>query len=143
MTTKVLIGGVAGLVIVAGAIAGYVRSAPSSPYDGYRDWKRVTPTPVSLKRSLDMMCMIPPKYLTSDKNPHVPKAFLVYVNEQGKKAMQSKDKADFPIGSVIVKEKFRADRSLDMKKLPEPELLTVMEKKASGWALFGCREREG
>jgi hypothetical protein len=76
-----------------------------------------------------MLCRSAPE-LTSSKNPHVPKQFLVYFNHTASRALRTK--AAYPEGSVIVKEKFDAQDKLALDRLPEPELLTVMVKGKKG-----------
>jgi hypothetical protein len=98
--------------------------------EGYRTWKLITPKPLLLKPSLDVMCAIAPRAL-SGGNPHVPKQFLVYGNGLAAPVLAKKGKT-YAVGSVIVKEKFAAGIKVDMKHLPKPELLTVMVKGEPG-----------
>jgi hypothetical protein len=60
-------------------------------------------------------------------NPHRNKFYSVYVNEIGRRAMLTEKNPQFPVGSVIVKEK------LLTKESAEPELLTVMLKRERGF----------
>ena len=93
--------------------------------ENYKSWEKVTKEPwqqpplnardcnlpISLMESIDVEGKI--------KNLHIDKYINVYVNDIGKEAMLKK--TTFPVGSVIVKEKFSKD-------LPSIELLTVMIK---------------
>ena len=57
------------------------------------------------------------------KNPHNDKFINVYVNDLGKDEMLKKKNPNFPVGTVIVKEKLPTAESTDA------ELLTVMIKR--------------
>jgi hypothetical protein len=60
-------------------------------------------------------------------NPHRDKFVSVYVNETGRQAMMTQLHPEFPLGSVIVKEK------LSDKDSQSPELLTAMIKREKGY----------
>src|SRR5579862_9674685 len=106
--------------------------APAKPdplkqlVDGYLSWTKVNPEPLNMSPRIAALCIAPPRW-NSALNPHDPKFFTVYVNSVGRTAMFGEKSTRFPIGSVIVKEKFN---SLDAK---HPELLTVMVKRATGY----------
>ncbi len=91
---------------------------------GYKRWTRVTKEPVHMQPFVERLCRPTPAALETSANPHVPKKILVYVNEIGRSSMRTKSSPNFPVGSVIVKEKF--DASKEAKG--EPEFLTVMVK---------------
>ena len=96
---------------------------------GYRQWTRVNPEPVLMEPRVALMCAMPlpvKNRVMEKENPHKFNYITVYVNDIGSKAMYAK-KPDFPMGSVIVKEK------LPNKDSESPELLTVMIKHEPGY----------
>jgi hypothetical protein len=104
----------------------------------YRDWKPITPKPVDMAPVIAVSCVGPGK-LDREPNPHIRAAFRVYVNKKGERAMASDGQTPFPVGSIIVKEKF--DRDPDAPFSPpkiaagtKPDLLTVMIKRKRGYA---------
>lgn len=150
------------LAIVAIGFGGLsLANGPDSRLDlikGYKKWDQATEQPTDMTPALAVSCVGPRTYDQSP-NPHVPRVFAVYVNKIGKAAMMSEAQPKFPIGTVIVKEKYvRADvvkaamkrqqikqdpatwafislTKADIQKL-KPELLTVMVKTKSGWEYF-------
>lgn len=52
---------------------------------------------------------------------------MVWVNGTGSEAMAAEEPAKFPVGSVIVREKFK------LKSDAQPELLAVMIKREAGF----------
>jgi hypothetical protein len=84
--------------------------------------------------ALMLSCIGPSKWDQSP-NPHISRIFEVYVNKIGEKAMFTKGKGNFPVGTVIVKEK--RPRSDDKSKVLPLELATVMVKRgADKWEYF-------
>lgn len=61
------------------------------------------------------------------QNPHDTACITVFVNPIGSDAMMNQTDPKFPVGSIIVKEKFPKRDS------PEPVLLTVMKKREPGY----------
>ena len=53
---------------------------------------------------------------------------MVYVNEIARQAMMAELKPNFPLGSIIVREKFQTEKSTT------PALLSVMIKRAKGFS---------
>ncbi len=110
---------------------------PLSSIRGYRNWTLVTPQPVDMAPAIATSCM-GPSLFDSDPNPHAPKLFKVYVNPIGKAAMTSEGKEIFPVGSMIVKEKFTG-LPLNFRSRPplpkdaKPVLLTAMVKREKGF----------
>lgn len=125
---------------------------------GYRKWEQATERPTDMTPSLALSC-VGPRPHDQSPNPHVPRVFVVYVNKVGKSAMTSAGRPVFPVGTVIVKEKYVRDdlikmamKRQQMKEKPaswtfvsftkedtkglKPELLTVMVKTKSGWDYF-------
>lgn len=93
-----------------------------SPIEGYRNWHLVNKEPVLMETLVSTLCIQLPKW--GPTNPHVPKYIKVYVNDMGREAMLSSRPVVFPVGSIIVKEKFKRG---DDKNA---ELLTIMIKRA-------------
>ncbi len=108
-------------------------ATPESLIAGYRDWLRVNPQPVYMHYNVATLCMAPQSInalnsrAPSKENPHLRKYLTVYVNETGRAAMLEAAQPQFPIGSVIVKEK------LSQRTGGVPELLTVMVKREKGY----------
>lgn len=96
----------------------------------------VTPRPVDMKPQIMLSC-VGPGPADQHPNPHVSAVFRVFVNPKGQKAMQNLGKSTFPVGSVLVKEKFSRGPEVfaPVKLLPDakPELLTVMIKRPKGF----------
>lgn len=136
------------LFIIGGAVAGFTFSggapataliaeahtSPAAPrqideIQGYKTWTLVNPQPVQISPRLSISCavLIPPAPTDDSLSPHMGKTISVYVNETGRTAMLTELNPRFPVGSVIVKEKFARE------KRDEPELLTVMVKRERGF----------
>lgn len=96
----------------------------------YRDWVCVTPEAVNMAPWVAKLCRVAPEY--GKENPHLKTTFKVFVNEKGKHAMASPEPI-FPVGSVIVKEKFEANSKSTAPSNPKPNLLTVMVKRDKGY----------
>lgn len=99
---------------------------------GYQQWTRATKEPFEVKPSPlsnPNLCGRPTKddRIKHEADPHTSHRILVFVNDVGAKAMVS-ERPQFPIGSIIVKEKW--PQSGDAKS---PELLTVMIKREKGY----------
>lgn len=114
------LGGVVVLAFIGACTV--VGSVDADDVSGYREWTKVNAEPVYMLPSVSAMCVQRPEY--SPANPHLPRHFTVYVNEIGRAAMSAG--TVFPVGSIIVKEKFAEGAS-------KPELLTVMLKRAKGF----------
>ena len=76
-----------------------------------------------MEQYVNLLCRPQPKQW-GPTNPHVRKYIKVYVNDIGKRAMLSEQPTVFPVGSIIVKEKFKKGDDNN------PELLTIMIKRA-------------
>lgn len=92
---------------------------------GYKNWTKVNKEPEIVESKLAIMCARPTmEQIDADaKNPHNDKFITVYVNDTGKTEMMTKKYPQFPVGTVIVKEKLTTAES------KTPELLTVMIKR--------------
>ncbi len=83
----------------------------------YRDLIRVTEQKIDMLESVSALCADP----SSMSGPHLKPGIHIYANELAvKKAREGQ--ARFPIGALIVKEKFA------QKKDATPDIITVMEK---------------
>jgi Cytochrome P460 len=92
----------------------------------YRKWTLVNPSPVKMESAVATLCAarVPPGL---PQSPHQDKFISVYVNETGRSAMMLQRAPQFPVGSMIVKEK------LSTKESDAPELLTAMIKREKGY----------
>jgi hypothetical protein len=89
----------------------------------YKKWTLVNPVPDLMDPVSATAC----DYVRAHDSPHSNKYVSVYVNESGREAMMTQRKPNFPVGSVIVKEK------LSSKTSTTPELLTAMVKREFGY----------
>lgn len=92
---------------------------------GFKNWTKVNKEPHLVVSKLAILCARPTQAQMDEdaKNPHNDKFINVYVNDIGKDEMMTKKSPDFPVGTVIVKEKLPTAESKDA------ELLTVMIKR--------------
>lgn len=91
----------------------------------YRQWTLVNPTPQLMDPMPAQSCvMIPGRH---EPSPHLKKYISVFVNSVGREAMMTKQEPKFPVGSMVVKEKFGKPDSTN------PELLTAMIKREAGY----------
>jgi len=96
---------------------------------GYKNWVKVNDKPELMLPKVAQLCDDVRKEIIDAKfkNPHNNKYINVYVNSIGKDEMMTKTNPDFPIGTVVVKEK------LSLPDSQMPELLTVMVKREAGF----------
>lgn len=102
---------------------------PGETFADYRRWKRVNPQLAEMNAAAVRLCRAPTPLEAKEqrRNPHFGKWIFVYVNKRGEDAMLNQAVPNFPVGSVIVKEKRWRQES------DKPELLTVMTKMAPGY----------
>lgn len=96
---------------------------------GFKSWTQVNKKPAVIPSAVSMQC-ISPSQAEMDldaTNPHNEKFINVYVNDIGKDEMLTKKRPDFPVGTIIVKEKLPTAESKDA------ELLTVMIKREKNY----------
>ncbi len=144
MRNTVLISIIAFCLAGVAAIAafGMIRNAPFVGFTDatmmlhelgtYKDWTKVTSAREPMAMAAALLCAMP---LPGSRKGPAPgaqsledTAFIsVYVNPVGRHAMMSQAKPRFPVGSIIVREKFRIRGS------HQPELLTVMMKREPGY----------
>jgi hypothetical protein len=95
---------------------------------GFESWKAVTSEPIPVPEYLFRLCrVLTPGEAAVKSSPHRSRHVRVRVNPKGEETFYSKNSEAFPVGSVIVKEKF-----LD-GKFERAESLGVMLKSESGW----------
>jgi len=96
---------------------------------GYKNWTKVNKEPQIVWSQLSALCKSPTQAQIDEdaKNPHNDKFITVYVNDAGKDEMMTKRYPNFPVGTVIVKEKLSTAES------KSPELLTVMIKREKNY----------
>ncbi|RYD31008.1 MAG: hypothetical protein EOP85_23210 [Verrucomicrobiaceae bacterium] len=107
----------------------------------YRAWHCVTPEAMDMVASTAVLCRGPMSWDTDPHNPHFRTLYKVYVNEAGKRAMEN-PKLPFPVGSIIVKEKYQPKtrkendwwKHQSLPKGAKPVLLTTMIKREKGFA---------
>jgi cytochrome P460 len=92
----------------------------------YRQWTLVNPTP-QLMAPLSAAACAQLIAGRQEPSPHLNKYISVFVNPIGTKAMMTKQRPEFPVGSMIVKEK------LGSRDSTNPELLTAMIKRERGY----------
>lgn len=133
-----------GTVIAVAMVQPSIADHREEAIKDYRQWTLITPQAVYMEPTVSALCM--PDPIRSDHaNPHTPAYFRVFVNDKGKAAMQAKKPQTFPIGSVIVKEKFNTTGPIQKlwdtgkpdatkpKSFDKPNLLTVMVKREKGF----------
>lgn len=110
--------------------------------DGYTSWKEVTQVPVEMDPVVAMLCrpLLPSERKTAmpvrgTQGPHEKKYIRVFVNDIGAQQMMTRKNPQFPVGSVIVKQKLplKKSKSKIRKVSTNPELLTVMIKREAGY----------
>jgi len=95
---------------------------------GFESWKAATSDPIPVPEYLYTLCRAPDPYeVAIMSSPHRTKHVRVRVNPIGEKAFFSKTLEAFPVGSVIVKEKFPGSEFKDA------ESLGAMVKVEGGW----------
>ena len=117
------------LILLGLAVVSY--SSPSAPDSdlgslaAYRQWTLVNPTPQLMEPLAAISCALIPG--RQEPSPHLHKYISVFVNPVGREQMMTKQTPEFPVGSMIVKEKLATADSTT------PELLTAMIKRAPGY----------
>ncbi|MDQ3907503.1 MAG: cytochrome P460 family protein [Acidobacteriota bacterium] len=97
-------------------------------FSGHRKWTLVNPARARMDGAVAALCRAPTAAESGrgSAGPHALKYLSVYVNDAGAKAMTEKG-AEFPRGSIIVKEKFGARAG------GAAELMTAMVKREAGF----------
>lgn len=109
------------------ALVASIERTPTELIAGYTHWTRVNPEPEFVAAFNAAACAAP-QVTAGPGSPHGPNKYItVYVNDVGRHAMMEEKTPQFPVGSVVVKEKHPTAKSTT------PELLTVMVKRESGY----------
>jgi hypothetical protein len=103
------------------------RTDPLMPsLTGYKSWKLVNPKPYFVPDRISALCaQLGP--IQKNSSPHGGKYIRVFANSVGEPRILAKRVTAYPVGTVLVKEKF-AD-----KRCETPEMATVMIKRARGY----------
>jgi hypothetical protein len=137
------------MLALAGSVFSLVRSADNSArtdqnqgrpidvsdLDNDKLWTKVNNQPYPISSYVDALCRAPTQTdyaLARERNPHSAAFVNVYVNKIGLGAMSSTEQPLFPVGSVLVKEKFYPHGDVANEK-KEPDLFTVMLKREAGY----------
>lgn len=118
----------------SGAGKDHVVQVPGTVFallDDRSGWLQVNAMPYYITSTLNVLCAAPTPVRVDEerkRNPHASTAITVYVNQIGTEAMLSESAATFPVGSIIVKQKFDPNHEPD-----KPLLYTVMIKRESGY----------
>jgi len=113
------------------AVASFAGFAPAKPasmlpsFAGYQHWRLVNAVPFFVPDKRAALCISLSPEMAAKLFPHDGKFIQVYVNPAAEHAMFSRKPAQFPEGSVIVKQKMS-------RKEGPVELLTVMRKGKHG-----------
>jgi len=122
-------------------VAPTIKSEPTNPeverFASYGEWHRVNDKPMPMSDVVSVLCRIVTEeeaeiFRSAHPDPHAMKqgreTFTVFVNDKGKDRLLGKSKGQFPVGTILVKEKHKGDLSWTS------ELLTVMVKREKGFA---------
>jgi hypothetical protein len=125
------------------AAAAFQRSAPAAGTPtleavlaGYKKWTRLNPEPINMSPAIWSMCRMPSKEETSlVQSDHKDRFISVYANAAGESTMRQAGKRQFPVGTVIVKEK------LAKKTDSTPAALGIMIKRSANEWDFAYEEK--
>ncbi len=95
--------------------------------EGYKRWTKATSQPKPIRMESWLSCAGVSADPDDSKNPHNGRFINIFVNDFAKEALFHQKHPNFPVGSVIVKEKLTDSRS------NLPVLLTVMTKRETGF----------
>jgi Cytochrome P460 len=118
------------LILFSFALAQGAKPFGPPEVKGYQTWRRVTDTPRLMAPSVAALCApITSKELAKKiGGPHAEAYFHVYVNTTGEKQFFSTKQASYPVGTMIVKEKFTRAQNAPV------DLLTIMIKRPKGFS---------
>lgn len=104
---------------------------------GFESWKAVSSAPIAVPEYLYTLCRAHTAEESAImRSPHRNLHIRVRVNPKGESSFFSEKFDSFPVGSVIVKEKFSS------AEFKDPESLGVMSKTDHGWE-FSYRDEKG
>ncbi len=114
------------------------QETPLKEIKGYRQWHKTNKTPFPVLNPVAMLCREATpqeEQAQRDANPHVDTYITVYVNDKGKSAMLGNRRKRFPVGSLVIKEKWEAPdgRELSTPSHLKLKLMTVMLKREAGY----------
>ena len=127
MARKLLLGLVPLLALALPLLAQTEKT--DNPAKGYRSGKALLKQPFKMQGNVLQLCraLTPEEQKKFDSDPHFHHYAQVYVNLQGQKVLSVKVPR-FPVGTVLVKEKFD-----NPKGTGTPELLTAMVRREKGY----------
>ena len=135
MTMSVRILALSLVCAMSSAAARHDIGIPSSLAD-YRSWKKLTPEPRLVPFQLAMACAPPDsehqlEAARKTHGPHADRWMTTYMNSIAAAAFEKDDASEFPVGSVIVKEKLIGPAD------EKPEGIGVMIKRGAKFAASG------
>jgi len=114
------------------------QSTGTEKFRGYRSWYCDTPQALDMDAKLALRCL-PPNLPQDPMDPHERYFFKIWVNPAGKQALLAKNSIPFPVGSIVVKEKYKL-KNFDqlyprdhLSPNAKPVLLTAMVKREKGY----------
>ncbi len=108
-------------------------SSASAPFADYKTWTPLFDAPRNVSMQLMALCRTMTEAEQSYINSEHAEFFVqVYTNPIGQAAMKQEGARTFPVGTVIVKEKFTQDTRVPNSQ-PEAAGLGVMVKRAAGF----------
>ena len=90
----------------------------------YKTWTVVNPEPTKLDPVVGTLCA---DVRSTLETPHKDKYIRVYVNDVGQEAMFKAKKPNFPVGTIVIKEK------LSQKQSQTADFYTIMLKREAGY----------
>lgn len=135
MTRYVRIVALSLVCAMSSAAARHDIGIPSSLAD-YRSWKKLTPEPRLVPFHLAVACAPPSVRFELEEarkthGPHANRWMTTYVNSIAAAAFEKDDATEFPVGSILVKEKLVGRMS------EKPEGIGVMIKRGAKFAASG------
>jgi hypothetical protein len=135
MSTKIKVGLLIVLVCVVALASRRTESAADAfSFDAAKlkdrtAWTQVNDKPYYISSRVNIQCVAPTAkdYERERTNPHMSTYITVYVNNIGRTAMFAKNPEQFPVDSIIVKEKIKDSETR------QPVLYTIMRKRERGY----------
>jgi len=94
----------------------------------YKDWANLTPHPENVSMYIYLLCTLPsPEQMAFAESEHGERYLNVFVNQTGAPTMAEVGQREFPVGTVIVKEK------LLEAEATSPSALGLMIKRELGF----------
>jgi hypothetical protein len=128
-----------GLFALGGICPKTKQTDPLDSFRRYRTWYCDTPEAVDMDARIALLC-IPPMTPPNPMDLHGRYLFKIWVNPRGKAAFLSAKPVQFPVGSIVLKEKFQVEGTKKdawsqhrLAKDARPVLLTAMLKREPGY----------